>query len=71
MPEIVWLGVKIGEWPIQAFGSEDQAVRWVSASEKDGVQRDRRIWSVAVPADTVAYTAEIVPASYKMKQVHP
>jgi hypothetical protein len=31
----------------------------------------RRIWSVAIPADTVTYTAERIPASFRAKQVHP
>lgn len=70
LPEIVWMGVKIGEWPIETFTSEDQAKRW-AADISIGDSRERRIWSVAIPADTVIYAAETVPATVKTKQVYP
>lgn len=69
LPEVVWMGVKVGEWPIHTFTSEEQAQRW--AADRNPGDRERRIWSVSVPADTVAYKAEKIPASVTARQVYP
>lgn len=69
LPEIVWMGVKLGEWPIRVFTSRDQAARW--AAEESPDRKERRYWSVAVPEDTVIYAAETVPAAIRSVQVHP
>jgi hypothetical protein len=68
IPPIVWLGKKIGEWPIECFPSLDMAQRW--ASESDGL-RDRVFWSVRIPEDTVVYKSEVVPQTFRQKQVYP
>lgn len=69
LPEIVWMGISIGEWPIQTFNSIEQAQRW--AAEQQYGDRERRIWSVAIPADTVTFSVETVPATIRMKQETP
>jgi hypothetical protein len=74
LPEIVWMGKTIGQWPITVFGGEEQAKTWASEAPwnpTSQVYESRRIWSVAIPADTVTYSAEKVPATFKMKQETP
>lgn len=68
MPTVVWIGIEIGKWPLQAFSGETEyhAMRW-AAGDPD----KRRIFCVAVPEDTVVHKAETVPATVKMTQVTP
>jgi hypothetical protein len=63
------MGIKIGEWPIETFSSEEQAKNW--AAKQEFGDRERRIWSVAIPADTATFSAEKIPASVKLKQETP
>ena len=70
LPEVVWMGIKVGEWPIQTFTNLDQAQRW-AAETSIGDSRERRIWSVEIPADTVTYAVETVPATMRMRQATP
>lgn len=74
LPEIVWMGVTIGQWPIETFSSEGQARDWAAKAPWVAPAQDyeaRRIWSVAIPADTVVYKAMTIPATTELKQVHP
>lgn len=72
LPNSVWIGVTIGQWPLESWGNDEhgsgavKAQRW---AEED--QTNRRIFCVAVPADTVAFTAHTIPATVELKQVHP
>lgn len=68
VPEAVWLGKKVGEWPILAFESEEPARRW-AAEQPDaiGAERARRIWRVEIPADVVTYRVSTVPARTAME----
>ena len=69
LPEVVWMGINRGEWPIQVFTSEEQARGW--AADRHHGDRERLYWSVAVPADTVVYSAEKIPATTRAKQEYP
>lgn len=39
-PEQVWLGIKRGEWPVEAFNDEEMAKRW-SAQGGNGMTSER------------------------------
>jgi hypothetical protein len=69
---MVWMGITIGQWPIRAFGSEEEAKNWASDLKwESGAYEQRRIWAVAIPADTVTFSAEKIPARYELKQETP
>lgn len=62
LPEVVWLGMTAGQWPIAAFGTEEQAAFW--ANQDDGEGRQRYVWRVEVPADAPVYKPRYVPAQH-------
>lgn len=67
LPEQVWLGIKVGEWPLTAFTSQESAERWASVA---GIgERERRIWAVDIPVDTQTFKVEQIPASTKLVEV--
>jgi hypothetical protein len=68
IPSVIYVGKKVGEWPLFFFPDLESAQRWAVHSDD---LRDRVFWSVAVPHDTVVYKAEIIPTSYRSKQVYP
>lgn len=72
LPEQVWMGVIVGQWPVQTFTAQAQAERWASQAPWDpAAQRyePRRIWAVDIPAGTQTFTVEKVPASTKLSEV--
>lgn len=74
LPEVVWMGIEIGTWPIQAFTTQEQAQTWAEKAAWNPDRQayeSRRIWSVAIPVDTVTYSVEKIPASFKLKQETP
>lgn len=69
VPEAIWLGVKVHEWPIYAFTSEQQARTWAAEwPDAIGAERARRIWRVEIPADVVTYRVSPVPATTKLEE---
>ena len=64
-PEQVWLGMKRGEWPVEAFPSEDMAQRWASQGGSGHSNERIRyvVGPVSVPRDLPARRARTVPAS--------
>jgi hypothetical protein len=68
LPDFVWLGIQVGEWPIQCFPSESMARSW-AAEHPDaiGANRARRIWRVDIPADVEVYRVAPVPATTQME----
>lgn len=70
MPKTLWVGVTIGQWPLESWSGGDagqaKAQRWAAEDPEK-----RRIFSVAVPENTVAFQSEIIPATTKMTRVHP
>jgi len=68
LPDFVWLGIEVGEWPIQCFPSESMARNW-AAEQPDaiGAKRARRIWRVDIPADAEVYRVAPVPATTQME----
>lgn len=39
-PQVIYVGIKVGEWPLTALVNEDQAARWLS--ESTGINDRRR-----------------------------
>lgn len=71
MPEQVWLGVEVGRWPIRAFGTRDEAARWAAQGKQDTPIASgdrRRIFPVAIPADTQAFESESIPSSTRLRR---
>lgn len=69
IPDFVWLGIEVGEWPIQCFPSESMARNWASAQpDAIGAKRARRIWRVDIPADVEVFRVEPVPATTRMEK---
>lgn len=64
-PEEVWLGIKRGEWPVEAFPNEDMARRWASHGGSGNSNERLRyvVGPVQVPRDLPARRARIVPES--------
>lgn len=60
LPEDAWMGVVIGEWPLYAFTSKDQAARWACESDR------RRVWPVTIPADVPVSKGVVVPSTHKL-----
>lgn len=44
LPEYLWLGMALGEWPITTFTSEAHAVSWLEGDQ------NRRLWLVQLAA---------------------
>lgn len=72
LPNSVWIGVRIGQWPLESWGNDAhgagaaEAKRWAAEDPQN-----RRIFCLSVPADIVAFSALTIPATVEMKQVHP
>lgn len=71
LPEEVWLGIEVGCWPIHSFPDQGAAERWAAKGEPDTPIKAgdrRRIFRVAVPADTETFEVETVPAATRLKR---
>lgn len=72
LPAEAWMGVIVGQWPLQAFTSQEQAERWADAAKWSAQRQQheqRRIWRVEIPVDTQTFKVETVPASTKLVEV--
>ena len=70
LPEEVWMGVIIGQWPVRTFSCQDQAERWAAEGPWNPdrlAHEQRRIWRVEIPADTETFEVEKVPATTRIK----
>ena len=72
LPPSVWVGVTIGQWPLESWGAdghgsgEAKARTWAAENPEK-----RRIFCVAVPEDIVTFSAQTIPATVELKQEHP
>jgi hypothetical protein len=60
-PKITHLGMKSGEWPVRAFTAEHQAAAYAAESDR------HYIWAVEAITLGPRLTAEIIPASFKLR----
>lgn len=56
-PAEVWIGKVDGQWPLETFGSEAQALSWAAQDHRRAV-----IGPIAIPADAPAQRAQTIPA---------
>lgn len=65
-PDRVWLGIKRGQWPVEAFISEDQAARW--AKERDDDRSRYVVGPVPVDPQLPALVAFVVPETVTLTE---
>lgn len=48
LPEEMWLGVNIGQWPVQAFINEGHLMTWLGEKTGETQSYPRRAWKVRI-----------------------
>lgn len=48
LPEELWLGVCIGQWPVQAFINEGHLMGWLGEKGQETQSYPRRAWKVRI-----------------------